>query len=706
MGCHVSLRAKVLTSQILLATVPMCLVAGLSLWLAGRSLGDASRHSESALDENNQSSRQALIEAGTTDLVHVAQTVLAMCQVQQELLEQKLRGDLNVARDVLRRAGGATLAAETATWKAVNQETGQTQEVVLPKMLVAQKWLGQNADPRVASPIVDEVKSLVGGTCTIFQRMNEAGDMLRVCTNVVGSDGSRAIGTYIPVAAADGGRNPVLAAVLDGKTYVWRAFVVNAWYVTAYEPIRDAAGKVVGMLYVGVKEESAESLRRAIMSIRIARTGYVYVLNAKGKTRGHYVISKDGKRDGENIWEAKDSDGNLFIQDICRKAVALAPGQTAEHRYPWKNAEDEKPVPKTVRIAYFAPWDWVIGVGAPESELFESVHQMQARAEQATRAIAGLRTRTIRSMVVWCLVAVLAAAAVSGAVSMLVTRGIVRPLRYAIGGLNEGSRQVAEAASQVSAAAQRLAEGASEQSSALDTASQSIKTSAEMSRKNAHSAGEADRLMHQVRDNMARARQVMNDASQAMSGIAESSQRIGKIIRVVEEIAFQTNLLALNAAVEAARAGEHGKGFAVVAEEVRTLARRSADAAKEIAALIEETGQRISRGVELNRTTIDSFGEVDASAQKIGAIVSEIAQASSEQANGVERITEAMSEVEQVTQQNAAVAEESASAAEQLSAQAVTVKDLVDQLVRLTEGGRRRGEGRAEDAAERASAAV
>ncbi len=131
------------------------------------------------------------------------------------------------------------LSPETVGWTAVNQFTGRSIRVRLPGMLVGGKWIGQNSQTAVRTPVVDDVEMLVGEPATIFQRMNKRGDMLRVATNVRDSQGGRAIGTYIPAINADGSPNPVIAAVLAGKTYHGRAFVVNAWYLTAYEPLSD-----------------------------------------------------------------------------------------------------------------------------------------------------------------------------------------------------------------------------------------------------------------------------------------------------------------------------------------------------------------------------------------------------------------------------------------------------------------------------------
>jgi len=299
---------------------------------------------------------------------HIARDVYAMCEASNELIQQEVDYSLNVARDVLKRSGGVSLADETVSWEAVNQFTLASTPVTLPKMMIGDSWLGQNKDLSVPTLVVDETKNLVGGTCTIFQRMNAAGDMLRVATNVEKKDGTRGIGTYIPAVNPDGTPNPVVATVLKGETYHGRAYVVNAWYITAYEPMKDAGGNIIGMLYVGVKQEAVTALRDSIMGITVGKTGYVYVIGGTGDQRGHYVISKNGERDGEDIWEAQDADGRYFIQSIVNKALQLKEGEVAFERYPWKNEGEAQPRMKVAAITYFAPWDWVIGAGAYEDD--------------------------------------------------------------------------------------------------------------------------------------------------------------------------------------------------------------------------------------------------------------------------------------------------------------------------------------------------
>ncbi len=175
----------------------------------------------------------------------------------------------------------------------------------------------------------------------------------------------------------------------------------------------------------------------------------------------------------------------------------------------------------------------------------------------------------------------------------------------------------------------------------------------------------------------------MGEMTNAIGEITKSSEETGKIIKTIDEIAFQTNLLALNAAVEAARAGEAGKGFAVVAEEVRNLAQRAAEAAKETSSLIEGTIRAVQNGNEITQSTREAFGENMEISQKVANLVQEISTASKEQSNGIEQVSKAVSEMDRVTQQNAANAEESASASEELNAQAAQMREQVNQLVAL-----------------------
>jgi PAS domain S-box-containing protein len=307
-----------------------------------------------------------------TDLDHILGSVYSLVAAQDASIRQGTAHDLTVARYIIHDNGNFSLSSETVPWLTINQVTRVEKQVVVPKMLMGEKWLGQNRLMQVETPVVDLIHRLVGGTVTIFQRISEDGDLLGVATNLTQKDGTRAIGTYIPAVNPDGRRNPASAAVVRGEIYQGLTYVVNAWYMTAYEPLYSPDGSIIGALCVGVRHDNIKALRDAIEQIVIGQTGYVFVLGGHGQDRGHYIISRNGQRDGEDLSETTDARGVKFIQSIISKAIACEPGRFATERYPWQNPDDPAPRWKIARLAYYEPWDWVIGASAYEDEIKKS----------------------------------------------------------------------------------------------------------------------------------------------------------------------------------------------------------------------------------------------------------------------------------------------------------------------------------------------
>jgi methyl-accepting chemotaxis protein len=306
-------------------------------------------------------------------------------------------------------------------------------------------------------------------------------------------------------------------------------------------------------------------------------------------------------------------------------------------------------------------------------------------AEEVQESVEGFESAQsmVRATVLWLSIIIVIAGIFLG---IALTRMITVPINRIIEGLTVGSDQVGSAAGQMSTASQSLAEGATEQASGLEETSSSLEEMASMSRQNADNSKQADTLSREARQEADKGLDAMERMSGAIQDIKQSSDETAKIIKVIDEIAFQTNLLALNAAVEAARAGEAGKGFAVVAEEVRNLAQRSAEAAKNTNDLIENSQKNSDNGVQMSEEVAGSLGNISEGIKKVTELVGEIAAASAEQAQGVDQVNTAVAQMDELTQRGAANAEETASASEELTAQSKALNGIVGELIQLVGG--------------------
>ncbi|HIE07638.1 MAG TPA: methyl-accepting chemotaxis protein [Desulfarculaceae bacterium] len=393
---NLKLREKFMIPGVLMTLIPLLILGFIANQQSNKGIKVATQES---------------IKLAKTDLDHIAQGVYNMCEAQNDLLQKNLQNNMAVVQKLVTDSGGLRPAGESITWDAINQETQALTTVNLPKMLVGDTWLGQIIDPNANVPIISELQDLIGDTaCTVFQRMNSKGDMLRISSNVLQKNDLRRIGTYIPATNADGNPNPVLESILSGKTTPGRVMMRQRPYLTLNKPIFNDNKQVIGMLEIGIPQEGSKSFRKAIYSIKIGTTGYLWVLDSQG----HYVISKDGLRDGADISKAKDSSGKLFVLDLVSTGKAQKFGSIGEERYPWRNKGETKDRMKIARITYFEPWDWIIGAGSYEDEFLASATTLGALSKR-------------NQNIFWI---ILIATFVAGSIIwLLVSRGIANPIR-------------------------------------------------------------------------------------------------------------------------------------------------------------------------------------------------------------------------------------------------------------------------------------
>ena len=653
------LKSRLTAAGVVLSIVPLAVVCGF-LWQQGKKL-----------EHTAGSTYSDLIVKNLDDTVR--QTI-RMTDALRLGLEQETASLLGHILDDVKAGHGISFdPANPVDWKAVNQFDHTITNAHLPAGRLGTERIPVITDMDVPTLIVDEIRYRPGATATIFQRMNDAGDMLRIASSVRNAEGKRAIGTFIPVRMPDGQPNAVLAKVLAGQTFTGRAYVVDQWYVATYQPLTDNSGRVTGMLYVGIPEATAfKSIRAATQEIHIGKSGYIFVLNTKGADRGRYVISAGGKRDGESILDTRDISGHAVIKDMIEQSTALAPRTIGEIRYGWQNAGEATARIKVTRFAYYAPWDWVVGAGAYQDEIAGTQKVISDGVLKLLYLVGAIG---------------LGAALLTGLAALSLGHRIGSKLERVSDELEHGATLAAEATDDVITATQKLASGQTTQSIAQDETAEALGELTKRNHERTTIVEDARRLADATLAAAESSTTTMQRLDKTLEQIQQSGQETARIVGVIDEIAFQTNLLALNAAVEAARAGEAGAGFAVVADEVRALARRSADASRETRERIDEAVQRSVAGAAIGREVGAALNGMASTARKSQQSVAALFQAANADADAVAKADEALRRSAQVTQENVAAGEAVTSAAVVLRSQETKEHAAIEEIRRLINSG-------------------
>lgn len=533
--------------------------------------------------------------------------------------------------------------------------------------------------------IPDKFTATSSVPATIFVKSGD--DFIRISTSLKKENGERAVGTILDHA------HPAYALVKAGQSYSGIATLFGKDYITNYDPIRDVAGNVIGVLFVGVDIVAPMTiLKEKIKALKLGSTGFFTVINTKeGTDLGKLIVHPS--QQGKTILDATDSTGKAYVKAMLDK-------KSGEMHYLWSDAEAGVPNP-TDRLAVFDSyprWNWLVAGNVFSNEITRDISDLRNRyalfGVLAVLLLVALLYQLVRTAVIKPLVQATDAATrlATGDLTVVVEtdrKDEIGVLLNAMNGISSGLSdviaRVREATGQITVSSSEIAHGNADlsartesQASSLEQTSSTMEQLSSTVKQNADNARQANQLVQSASVIATKGGQTVTQVVQTMGSIKASSGKIVDIISVIDSIAFQTNILALNAAVEAARAGEQGRGFAVVAAEVRSLAQRSASAAKEIKLLITDSVEKVDAGSKLVDQAGSTMTDIVASVQQVTDIMAEITAASSEQSSGILQINQAVIQIDGMTQQNAALVEQAAAAAS-------SMEDQARQLVKLVE---------------------
>jgi methyl-accepting chemotaxis protein len=440
-------------------------------------------------------------------------------------------------------------------------------------------------------------------------------------------------------------------------------------------------------------EEAKSRALENIKDLRYNGNEYFWVNDLEPKVLMHINPALIGK----NASDIKDASGKQIFVEFARVARERDAGGTVA--YQWVRPGTTKPVDKISYVELVKDWNWIVGSGIYIDDVQKEVATLRWQILGATALLAlavfvfsWVVARRIRAALEHAMAAsqLIASGDLTGTIevhsedesgALLKSLSEMKEaLAGIVGEVRSGADSIATATEQIAAGNADLSQRTEEQASALEQTASSMEELTSTVKQNADNAQQANQLAINASSVAVKGGEVIHRVVQTMESISTSSRKISDIIGVIDGIAFQTNILALNAAVEAARAGEQGRGFAVVAAEVRSLAQRSAAAAKEIKGLIEDSVDKVQDGSKLVEEAGQTTREIVTSIKRVTDIMAEISAASVEQSSGIEQVNIAITQMDDVTQQNAALVEEAAAAAESLEEQAMQLVQVVTRF--------------------------
>ncbi|MFM9911931.1 MAG: methyl-accepting chemotaxis protein [Methylophilaceae bacterium] len=570
-------------------------------------------------------------QAAQTDITEKIYGVEQLLTTTDAIMMERV----NASMKLFMERGNKLGAAQQGSPIAVNGTS-------VPELLLGNQAQANHFD------LVDGLTASQGGTATLFSKAGNT--FIRISTNVK-KDGQRAIGTALDP------KGKAIQHIRAGKSFYGQVDILGSPFLTGYEPILDHQHKQIGIWYVGYKVDM-KVLQQSIAKSRILSNGLVALIDDKNRVRFH----SDNLSDEATLSVIGNTTGDWVVQ-----------------------RED------------FTPWGFTIVAAYPKSDV---------------------RTLIKSDIINVVVIGVLMGGLLIGLLIWLANKLVIKPLnqvvtvaqRIADGDLSSTIQvrsqdeigqlltamqnmqnvltglisNIKESADFINAASKEIADGYSSlsqrtevQASSLEETSANLKELTSTVKQNADNTKQANQLAISTSDIASKGGKAVSQVVHTMDMVKESSHQIVAIISVIDGIAFQTNILALNAAVEAARAGEQGRGFAVVAGEVRSLAQRSAAAAKEIKTLIGNSVERVEDGSKIVAAAGKTMEEIVSSIKRVTDIMAEVSAASGEQSVGIAQVNQAVAQMEEVTHHNAALVEESAAAAENLEEQAENLSNSI-----------------------------
>jgi methyl-accepting chemotaxis protein-2 (aspartate sensor receptor) len=567
-----------------------------------------------------------------------------------------------------------------------------------PSLAAGGVLLNRNLD------FVDRFTAASGAAATVFARTGD--DFVRVSTSLKEENGERALGTPL------GRDHPARAALLSGQSFTGKARLFNHEYMTHYLPMRDAGGRVIGVICIGLNfTAELATLHDEILKVRFGDKGYVYVLDS-GKNAGTMTIHPT--MEGRNILDDKDADGLLYV----RKIIEMKHGVL-----PYRFVGDKGEVHDKIAVFSHVPkWDWIV-VSSPEVvEMTKEARTVRNHLIMGAAALIALlfsvvfvSSRAWVSRPLAHAVDVMEEIANGNLKVAVETRGndevgrllaatdlMSRKMRdafmkiqEAVGKLAESAHQLVGSADEVAAQSARQSESASamaasieEMHTSIENVSDNAQVANQISNDSDTTSREGEGVIQQAVDSMNHIAETVRATSDAVGALEQESESISSIVRVIQEIAEQTNLLALNAAIEAARAGEQGRGFAVVADEVRKLAERTSNSTQEINDLIQrilggtantvtrmETGvHQVEDGVAYAAQAGERINGIRESAGRVTEAIAAISQALVEQSTATTDIAQNVEQIANMADKNSQMAQGAAHLAVELKELAQTLQ--------------------------------